>query len=1131
LQDIDHGNRGIWQKVYICVGRMYLFCIHANSLAIFIKNGNLEYANGTEVPEVQAYKDMTKVMKHPKNLILCEITLRNTDSYRIKTDSREKFVEELVVHIRTDHVFRTWTPATTKAEDMIAESGRGAKEATIDLTAPPNGYSKNTYSGYFFFLPSSYEKGGANVFSQSEVELTITVNDARDVAELSSREFRQLQQFTEHMARSEMTAGSGSLNFVNVTSSPYTKRMNLGGDLSSWSAYQVWHKVGKSAANLAVIGLRRKFVPSNGNQYQDIFLCLKSKGGEASDEADITFIETIRKAADALSAEAPSGQYDRIVISQTAKSLDMDGASLLWFLQRLSLLPELGWGWEGAQVQFVRWLIRVMEGENNVPGFLGVADEEFAELCMDEYGDDMPGIGEEPFADAFKDFIMVLPPLSGAEEGKWNARVAGHLGHCADNGILPDYITFEKLLLLAAYKENPEGWKHVGQEPENQLKLKEASEKIQHLMLYFLAPERADIASGQAKPDARPEEEEEEEREEDAPLPPLLKPKLYIRDPENPSELMGVIYNEAIMTRLIETGYLRWDFLPRQSDHARAMEEAARKGELKKYVKSKQLKSEGGEQGEAETEVAPKSKKAPTVDQIVQTVDSGMKKAYAEKDAELASGGDPIKYDEKTLQPKLQNLLYEWEQFPGWERLPAKDKLKYQQAGTDLMVDVRLIQLCHERARLVSEYFQVLLQIMDFADDSDLLCAVAMEIATLTNQLYEQRRKQASSRSHFNAANLTPYYKNFGGGSWTNRSVVGHVIRIYIMKVGDDYRTLCGMRALINLAALSDECKMQILGKEDCKTLKDMLDYRVRDYKNNESVLATFCMLLRNICSSAIGRQHISRTPKIRSLLVNYMFSLLNQESLKMAESAPEGWEATGSDSRNLMVAEACACLWKMVQPYEPDVSRKQREELEKKSKKGGKKGGKQMPPNKYGGKYLESFILEDVVNGKHDFITEIHDLLEAQIETDDNESSNMVIEKACGLTMALAAADETIDGMDCYKADIFKSDPPVYDQINKLRSQRQSSSKSSKKKVEIRKVMGKQFVDVLCEVLLRKNRCKPVVEKAAGALCVILAYKENIPFFKEKKEALESFLAMSITKQEKQLQNLVNRLNLYFSQ
>lgn len=293
MQHIDHGNvKGA--KVYICVGRMYLFCIHANSLAIFIKNGNLEYANGTEVPEVQAYKDMTKVMKHPTDLILCEITLRNTDSYRIRTDSREKFVEELVVHIRTDHVFRCWTPATTKSEDMIAEKGRGGKEATIDLAAPPSGYGKFTYSGYFFFLPQTYEKGGANVFSQSEVELTITVNDARDVSELNSREFRQLQQFTEHMARQEMTA-SGYLNFVNVTSSPYTKRMNLRGDLSSWSAYQVWHKVGKSAANLAVIGLRRKFIPSNGNQFQDIFLCLKSKGGEASEEADATFIETIRK--------------------------------------------------------------------------------------------------------------------------------------------------------------------------------------------------------------------------------------------------------------------------------------------------------------------------------------------------------------------------------------------------------------------------------------------------------------------------------------------------------------------------------------------------------------------------------------------------------------------------------------------------------------------------------------------------------------------------------------------------------------------------------------------------------------------------------------------------------------------
>ena len=29
--------------------------------------------------------------------------------WTINTDDREKFVQELVVHIRTDHVYRTWT--------------------------------------------------------------------------------------------------------------------------------------------------------------------------------------------------------------------------------------------------------------------------------------------------------------------------------------------------------------------------------------------------------------------------------------------------------------------------------------------------------------------------------------------------------------------------------------------------------------------------------------------------------------------------------------------------------------------------------------------------------------------------------------------------------------------------------------------------------------------------------------------------------------------------------------------------------------------------------------------------------------------------------------------------------------
>ena len=48
--------------------------------------------------------------------------------------------------------------------------------------------------------------------------------------------------------------------------------------------------------------------------------------------------------------------------------------------------------------------------------------------------------------------------------------------------------------------------------------------------------------------------------------------------------------------------------------------------------------------------------------------------------------------------------------------------------------------------------------------------------------------------------------------------------------------------------------------------------------------------------------------------------------------------------------------------------------------------------------------------------------------------------------------------------------------------------------------------------------RSKPVVEKAAGALCVLLSDKDLIPYFKEEKDALEQFLSISITKQEIQV-------------
>ena len=44
---------------------------------------------------MQAYRDITQVMKHETDLILCNVRLRHTDPYTIRTDDREKFVQAI----------------------------------------------------------------------------------------------------------------------------------------------------------------------------------------------------------------------------------------------------------------------------------------------------------------------------------------------------------------------------------------------------------------------------------------------------------------------------------------------------------------------------------------------------------------------------------------------------------------------------------------------------------------------------------------------------------------------------------------------------------------------------------------------------------------------------------------------------------------------------------------------------------------------------------------------------------------------------------------------------------------------------------------------------------------------------
>jgi len=543
------------------------------------------------------------------------------------------------------------------------------------------------------------------------------------------------------------------------------------------------------------------------------------------------------------------------------------------------------------------------------------------------------------------------------------------------------------------------------------------------------------------------------------------------------------------------------------------------------------------EEEAAGEEAAPEAKarvKAPTVDSLMQTIDTRKKEIYGAKEKELHSNPitsvehkrqerrhqDPRKYDEKVLLPELQRLLYTWETFPGKDRLPLKEGIKYKQAGVALMQDIRMVQLCHARVDATNDYFDFLIEMMDYhMENVDLLCAIAMEIASLTNLVYEQRRKQESSRSNFNPCNLIPFSKYFGM-PFHQRCVVMKILQNYIFKFQDEYLTLCGMRALINLAALSDECKQQILGDGGGEML-NILNFRVKDYTNNESVLATFCMLMRNIASTEYGRQTISQNPDLRKRLLQLMKVLLSQEPMKMV-----GYDATRSFSRNLMSAEACACLWKLCQPYEPENARREREELMEQKKGKGKSKGKK---EEY--KYLESCILEDVVNGdkKFDFEDEILELLSKHVDAEEwDKTSDEVVEKACGLTMALAAADSVVQGMDAHLEYLDKQNPPKTKEIEAIKKIRvkQSKVKASNKKT-MRKRMGEPYVRVLCKVLLSRNRSKPVVEKAAGALCVLLSDKDLVPYFKEEKDALEQFLSISITKQEIQLQNLVNRLNV----
>ena len=60
------------------------------------------------------------------------------------------------------------------------------------------------------------------------------------------------------------------------------------------------------------------------------------------------------------------------------------------------------------------------------------------------------------------------------------------MGYCVDGGIMPDYVNIDSLLMVANYKNYPDFWKHVTEDPQAYEELQIAAQEVQALIRYFL---------------------------------------------------------------------------------------------------------------------------------------------------------------------------------------------------------------------------------------------------------------------------------------------------------------------------------------------------------------------------------------------------------------------------------------------------------------------------------------------------------------------------------------------------------------------------------------------------------------------------------------------------------------------
>ncbi len=519
-------------------------------------------------------------------------------SIYMRSGSTERIVQQLQICWKADCMYRTLrvrdlvvrdvpsllqSIASSIGEDLIpaswiVDAGSSSRQGGFVTRAPIPDLKRLDTRGYIFFAPKQFALRGrkhSGYFVRGRVEggtsgETLIVREGKLVQGTSSSAKAGMEasssagvaniydqyspkHVAEHYVRTEIAPRVRKYRYLGRPRA-LIKRGNTSGDPSSWDAWMVVLRVGTGFGlsgggtaqyrqnnqehddddessnadtgehgdtdlrkghdarhsfenrDIVVIAARRSFIPPSMDMSQDIVIVHLSKQNIiASSTRGVIAGQCV---FDTLVPKTQDFNYDRIVIQTKADALLLSDAEYSWFAFQHNIRPQNAWD-RGRQ--FCLCLLKVLENANVV------TVSSHPEVQRVFSGIEVSRGHEDPFeyASLLEKEANGLPqdaPLRLIES--WRRRVWRFLAWCVDGGIVPSALTVEQLVSNHGLL--------IGQ-PKVQMKIAQIIDSL----LYMHTPGESFAKSN---------------------LLAKIQDDMLMR---------SFTFNENIMCRIIETGYLK----------------------------------------------------------------------------------------------------------------------------------------------------------------------------------------------------------------------------------------------------------------------------------------------------------------------------------------------------------------------------------------------------------------------------------------------------------------------------------------------------------------------------------------------------------------------------------------------